>query len=189
VKNIADEFPISDDEYGELDKTFGDLCRFAAWQLLKKNANNNHTDDFEDVNQELLMSLVRAGSYYKRQVYIENCFRAAREYARDGFVNEMLMELERLWANRTRHGANRQKYGPYQERLLERIVQMTVPQDFRPDKAAPLKIDAKFTTYCKTITWNAQKSMGRRITREKVIRSGQVSLSEFDYLSCVETSS
>lgn len=182
MKSIADEFPISDAEYRELDRVFGDLCHFAAWQLLKKNANNNHTDDFEDINQELLMSLVRAGSYYKRQVYIEACFRMARKYRRDGFVGEMLAELERLWANRTRHGANRQKYGPHQERMLERLVQLTVPEGERPDKHAPLRIDAKFHTYCKTITWNAQKSMGRKITREKVIRTGMASLSEFDYL-------
>jgi len=52
----------------------------------------------------------------------------------------------------------------------------------RPDRFAPLSIDSKFATYCKAIVWNGQKSMGKKITREKSIRSGMVSLSEFDYL-------
>jgi hypothetical protein len=43
-------------------------------------------------------------------------------------------------------------------------------------------MDSKFATYCKAITWNAQKSLGKKITREKSIRTGMVSLSEYDYL-------
>jgi len=183
--NICESFPISDKEYIELEKEFGQLTKYAAWQLLKKNARNNHTDEFEDINQELLMSIIRAGSYYKRQVYIEQCFVAAKEWARDEFVLFVLRELENLWHNRTRHGANRQKFGQFQENLLERIIRQVVPKEYRPDKNQPLRIDTKFATYCKAITWNAQKSMGRKITREKGIRTGQVSLSDYDYLvSC-----
>jgi hypothetical protein len=66
--------------------------------------------------------------------------------------------------------------------LLQKIVLEIVPANERPDKNDNLKIDAKFSTYCKAIVWNGQKSMGKKITREKSIRSGQVSLSEFDYL-------
>jgi hypothetical protein len=183
VKSICESFPLSDEEYNQLNKEFGHLCHYAAWQLLKKNAKNNHTDDFEDINQELLMSIVRAGSYYKRQVYVEKCLEAAKSYVTDGFVQFVLQELEHLWHNRTRHGANRQKFGAYQETLLERIVKGFVPKDARPRKDQPLKIDTKFATYCKAITWNAQKSMGRKITREKCLRSGQVSLSDYDYLA------
>ena len=183
MKSICETFPLSNEEYLELERQFSHLAHYAAWQLLKKNAKNNHTDDFEDINQELLMSIVRAGSYYKRQVYIEKCFDVAKSNVTDGFVQYVLQELEHLWHNRTRHGANRQKYGPYQEELLEKIVRNFVPKDVRPQKNQPLKIDTKFATYCKAITWNAQKSMGRKITREKSIRSGQVSLSEFDYLA------
>lgn len=183
--NICENFPISDGEYLNLEKEFGQLTKYAAWQLLKKNAKNNHTDEFEDINQELLMSIIRAGSYYKRQVYIEQCFVVAKGCARDEFVIFVLQELEYLWHNRTRHGANRQKFGQFQENLLERIVRQVVPKECRPNKSQPLRIDIKFATYCKAITWNAQKSMGRKITREKGIRTGQVSLSDYDYLvSC-----
>jgi hypothetical protein len=65
---------------------------------------------------------------------------------------------------------------------LEKLVRCLVPKDERPNKKAPLVIDTKFTTYCKAISWNQQKSMGKKITREKSIRNGLVSLSQFDYL-------
>ena len=180
--SIVQDFPISNEEYFELEKSFAMLCKYAAWQLLKKNAKNNHTDEFDDINQELLMSIIRAGSYYKRQIYIEQCFLVAKEWAKDEFVLFVLQELENLWHNRTRHGANRQKFGMHQEKLLERIMRQVVSKESRPNKCQPLRIDAKFATYCKAITWNAQKSMGRKITREKGIRAGQVSLSEYEYV-------
>jgi len=182
MKKICEAFPITDEEYNTLEKEFGQLTKYAAWQLLKKNAKNNHTDDFDDINQELLMSIIRAGSYYKRQIYIEQCFVAAKRHAKDDFLVFVLRELENLWHNRTRHGANRQKFGAFQEKLLDRIVKQVVPKEQQPTKKQPLKIDSKFATYCKAITWNAQKSMGRKITREKCIRTGQVSLSDYEYL-------
>lgn len=180
--SICESFPITNEEYNQLDQKFANLCRFAAWQLLKKNARNNHTDDFEDIHQELLMAILRAGSYYKRQIYIEQCLVVAAKFAKDRFVTFLLHELENLWHNRTRHGAGRQKYGWHQEKLLEKIVVSCVPWGQRPDRSQPLKIDGKFTTYCKSIAWNSQKSMGRKITREKAIRAGCVSLSEYDHM-------
>lgn len=223
-KTICESFPITNSEYFNLETEFGKLIKYEAWQLIKKNAKNNHTDDFDDINQELLMSIIRAGSYYKRQIYIESCIIKSVEHvggvkaiellhyiisiskpddylkheakaalkrmptkpeianAANEFLIFVLQELVNLWHNRTRHGANRQKFGNFQERLLERIVRQVVPKELRPAKKQPLKIDTKFATYCKAITWNAQKSMGRKITREKSIRTGQVSLSEYDYL-------
>lgn len=180
---IAQNFPITESEFFDLDKKFSKLCWCAAHELKKKNTNNNYIDDAEDIKQELQMSMLRAGSYYKRQVYIEKCFDAAKKFVKDEFVSKIVHELENLWDNRTRHGANRQKYGKFQERILDKIINKYVPKDQRPRKDAPLKIDSKFTTYCKAIIWNGQKSMGKKITREKSIRTGMVSLSEFEFLN------
>jgi hypothetical protein len=180
--DIVHNFPITEAEFFDLDKKFSKLCWHAAHELKKKNTNNNFLDDAEDIKQELQMSMLRAGSYYKRQVYIEKCFEIAKNYVSDQFMMKVLKELENLWSNRTRHGANRQKYGHFQEKILDKIVNKFVPKEHRPKKDAPLKIDTKFTTYCKAIVWNGQKSMGKKITREKSIRSGMVSLSEFDFL-------
>lgn len=183
LNQTYEEFQITDQEYLLLDTKFGDLVHYAAWQLLKKNAKNNHTDELEDIAQDLRMAVIRAGVYYKRQVFIEECFKKADEYVKDEFTQDVVRELKKLWMNRTRHGANRRKYGLHQERVLETIVKKFVPADKRPSKSAPLSLDTTFVTYCKAITWNCQKSMGKKITREKSWRSGLASLSEYEYLS------
>lgn len=183
MRTIIHDFPVTNEEYLELDERFGKLVWHASHELKKKNSRNNYTDDPEDIKQELQMSMLRAGSYYKRQIYIEKCFSVVLKYAKDKFLLAIGAELLRLWRDRTKHGANRQKFGFYQEDLLYKIVKEIVPKNERPNKNENLKIDSKFATYCKAIVWNGQKSMGKKITREKSIRSGQVSLSEFGHLS------
>jgi len=180
--SIFQKFPITSEEYNELEERFGQLVNFAGWQLLRKNVKNNHTDDLEDITQCMRMALVRAGCYYKRQVYIEDCLKLCKKYAKQSFMKNIVKELEHLWANRTKHGANKQKFGEPQEKMLDVIVNRCVPKSKRPNPQRALAIDSKFSTYCKAIAWNSQKSLGRKITRERSIRTGQVSLSEFDYL-------
>ncbi len=179
----SNPFAVTDAEYKLLQDQFQDLCYFASWQLMRKNIKNNHTEDIDDIMQQLHMSIIRAGRYYKRQVYIEECLKKAEEHADDRFTKNVVKELKVLWENKTKHGANKQKFGPHQEKLLERIMDKCVPNKERPDIKAELRIDKKFHTYCKAIAWNEQKSMGRKISRERIVRSGQVSLSEFDFVS------
>lgn len=182
MDNIHKNFPVTESEYSQLDTKFGALCEYASWQLVKQNAKNNHTDEQCDISQQLRISLIRAGSYYKRQVYIENCLDLCSTSDKGVFTGYVVSELQDLWANKTKHGANRQKFGPYQEFILKNLTEKLVPKKDRPSVKRPLQIDAKFTTYCKAIIWNDLRSVGRKISREKSIRSGQVSLSEFDYL-------
>jgi hypothetical protein len=203
-KDIVMAFPIKSDEFEELDIKFGKLCYYAAHQLKKQNSQNNFLDDIDDIYQELVVNVMVAGSYYKRQVYIEKCFAELVEHVpfvaffideeedktivvagKDNFVGDVISELWCLWKNRTRHGANRQKFGEFQEKLLRKLVRQYVPSKARPSRRAKLVVDTKFATYCKAIVWNGQKSMGKKITREKAIRNGQVSLSEYDYLGKV----
>lgn len=176
-------FPISNAEWEVLDKKFGDLAHFAAWQLVKKNTMNNHTDDPEDIAQELRGAILKAGSYFKRQVYIENCIQIVRKYANDKKTKKIVKNLQYLWNNRTKHGASKQKFGITEERILDKILLNKVPKEDRPDKSAPLQINTKFTIYCKAITWNRQRSLGKQITKEKAIRNGMTSLSSYDYLA------
>lgn len=182
MKLIVNNFPITNEEYKQLDKKFGQLCHFAAWELKKKNSNNNHTDDQEDISQDLKISLIRAGSYYKRQTYIEDIFEKLKDYLEDNFLKSILEELVDLWENRTRHGANRQKFGPFQEDILDKLLEM-MPENERPNRFRSLLIDDKFENYAKRIIWNQQRAIGKKITREKSLRNGAVSLSEFDYLA------
>ena len=181
LETIVNSFPITELEYEVLDKKFGKLCHYAAWELKRKNAKNNVNDPDDDV-QELRIALVRAGSYYKRQTYIESCFAALENHVKDKFIMKVFSELKQLWEDRRRHGANRQKFGVHQQIILDQLVKKYVPEEERPEREQLLNLDLKFTTYCKQIIWNAQKSLGKKITREKSWRTGLVSLSDFDYL-------
>lgn len=182
LENITNKFPITSEEYNALDEKFGKLCHYAAWQLKKKNSKNSLTNDPEDDAQELRIALMRAGSYYKRQTYIESCFDVLDQHVKDKFIKAIVKELKKLWTDRRRHGANRQKFGEFQEMILDRLVKKHAPKDQRPDPYRSVSMDSHFFTYAKQIIWNAQKSLGKQITREKSWRTGLVSLSEFDYL-------
>lgn len=177
------KFGLTNNEYAQLYKKFGNLANYASWQLKRCNAQNNLADtDIEDIIQEILIALVYAGVYYKRQCFIEECLRVADTYVEDKFTRKILDQLNDLWNNRTKHGANKRKFGDHQERILDRIINNWTPAPFRPNPNGNLQIDKKFTKYCKPILWNKQRSLGRKITRERSIRSGSVSLSSFSYL-------
>jgi signal recognition particle subunit SEC65 len=159
----------------------GRLCYKAAWVLKQKNYNNNYIDETEDIVQQLRIDMMRAASYYKRQTYIEGSFKVLDKYAKDDFIKSVIKALKTLWGQRTRHGANRQKFGPYQEAILDNLLEKVVPEDQRPKRDASLVMDKKFIIYCKQIIWNSQRSMGKKVTRDKSWRTGLVSLSEYDY--------
>jgi hypothetical protein len=182
LETIVNNFPISNEEYAQLDAKFGNLAHYISWQLKKQNTNNILSNDQEDDVQELRIALMRAGSYYKRQTYIEKCFKALRGRVREGLNKLILKKLKKLWRDRRRHGANRQKFGEFQEVILKHLVEDYVPEDRRPARDAKLLIDSNFATYAKQIVWNAQKSLGKQITKEKSWRRSLVSLSQHDHL-------
>jgi hypothetical protein len=183
MQTICNKWQISNEEYATLDVMFGRLAHKQAWDLKRRNVNNNVSDDQEDFCQDIRIALLRAGSYYKRQTYIESSFDVLENLIKDPFTKAMIGELKHLWTNKTRHGANRQKFGDYQEVILDRLLKRYVPKTVRPLKSKSLVFDSKFITYCKQISWNEQKRMGKKITREKSWRCGLVSLSQFDYMS------
>lgn len=182
LETIINNYPVTEEEYLELDARFGNLCHYASWQLKKKNSRNSMTNDPDDDVQELRIALLRAGSYYKRQTYIENCFTALDAHVTDKFIKILVSQLQQLWTDRRRHGANKQKFGEFQELILDKLIAKHVPKDVRPSKTAQLKVCTKFATYAKQIVWNAQKALGRDITKYKCIRNGMVSLSEHAHL-------
>jgi hypothetical protein len=184
--SVFKNFPVNDSEYIKLEKKFGQLAYYASWQLIRKNSCNNHQFELEDVSQELMVAVLRAASYYKRQVFIDSSLTALQQAQMDKTSRLILRELIDLWNNRTRHGASRQKFGDYQEFILDLFLKKFLNEDEIPDKKRELQMETKFLTYCKQILWNASKHLGRKISREKPLRSGQVSLSDHDYLSIAE---
>lgn len=185
------KFPITNKEYEYIEKEFGHLMYYNAWELIRKNKKNYHTDDIEDVVQEVRFASIQAVSYFKRQIYIESCMKVLEDHfnttqnlaptIKSQEVSK-LKKLNKLWENRTKHGANRQKFGEREEKILEDMIVMHIPENARPDKNQDLKINPQFVTYYKTIIWNKQKNIGKKITKEKAIRNGMVSLSEYEYL-------
>lgn len=183
---IFNNFQITEEEYQELEKELGNLCHFIAWDLKKRNSKSNLTDEQEDIAQEMRWSICHAGVYTKRQRYIEDCIKKLREIVSDHCLLWTLDELQELWDNRTRHGANKQRFGVWQENVLAMFVQAHIPVEERPDKKRKLQIDKKFVKYCKSIVWNKSKNLGKKISRDRCIRFGQVSLSEHSSVVGIE---
>lgn len=182
-ENICKEWPVTTEEYELLEKDFGKLIEYQSWDLIKRNTKSNFTDDQTDIAQQLRIAMMKAASYYKRQLYIESCLDLCEKHCKKD--NKTIKLLKSLWDNRTKHGANKQKFGPKEEKILYKLLLNNVPKKEHPNRLNKLKIDAKFSTYCKQITWNEQKTMGKKITREKNIRENSVSLSEYDFMISV----
>jgi len=177
----ADKFSVTSEDYDILDREFGELCQYQGWQLIKRNSKNNHTDDQEDVAQEMRMSLIIAATYHKRQVYIKNCLELCDKYVDDVFCRKVLKHLSDMWFKRTKDGSKRKKFGQHQEEVLDNLLHEFVPDSEKPEVNAPLDMNGEFSNYAKSVTWNRQKTLGKKITKEKGIRTGLVSMSEYDF--------
>ena len=181
LRNIFHSFQLTNSEFEMLRKKFGDLCRYEAWQLLRKNLKNNHTDDFDDIQQDLLLAMSKAGIYFKRQTYLAAALDAVSEHVTDPFLVMIVGCLRNLWKNKRLHGASKQTFGQKQEAILAKLI-MTVPAEHRPDPRKPLEMCPELAVYCKSITWNQQRALGRQISKNMGFRNGVVSLSEYSHL-------
>lgn len=176
---IFKDYAVTNEEFSQIQSQYGNLVHFASWSFLGGNSLNNHTEDIEDLQQALSMSLVKAGMYYKRQSYIIKGFIVLEEYLLN---DEKLKRLKRLWDNRRKHGAYKQTFGPTEEDELDKLLEEYIPEEKRPSKKAALVLDDKFTIYLKSIMWNEKKCIGKKTTREISIRKGCVSISEHSNL-------
>lgn len=180
VDYILRNYPVSNEEYAELETSFDKLCMFAAHQLLNGNLKNNHTDELDDVIQSLRWAVVNAACYYKRQQYLEDCFKVYKEHITNKKALKTLSMLEDLWRNRTK---KRQRFTEQNEMELDQLLNEYVKKEFRPNKNAPLVIDNRFKIYAKSCMWNFVRSIGKGITKMKSLRSKMVSLSQYDHVS------
>ena len=179
---ILKEWPISDEEFQDLEKQFARLSHKQAWTLIKMNYRNNFSDEEEDIVQDMRLGMMKAAAYTKRQRYTVACFEKLREHCHDAKELLLIDEMESIWEERKNPGGGKRKFDKPREKLLEKLVKKYVPEQDRPNRNERLILDARFKTYCKTITWNEIKQKGKRITREKFWRSGIVSLSEHEFL-------
>lgn len=173
---VLSKFRLSDKEWIDLDKKYGKLCKFQARTLLDKNTTSMHTEDYEDIEQEMRQSMIVAALYAKRHKYIEDCFEIGNKIIKDDKNLFTLNKLESIWRNKAT------RFTRVHDQMLEDLMINCVPENYRPSPNTPLDVDSsKFKAYCKGITWNRCKAMGRKITKERPLRSGIVSLSKFDF--------
>lgn len=178
-------FKLTDDEWQQIHKNFWKLCRHQAKSLLNMNTKGSHTDDQDDIEQEMYQSMIIAAMYHKRQCFIDSCFNALANNVKDKGLLEIISKLESLWrpeASDELQATPRRRFGEHQEKTLYRLVNSCLPSALRPSPNTPFKFNEKFERYCKANTWNRIKTLGRKITKERTLRSGMASLSSFNYL-------
>jgi hypothetical protein len=171
-------FRVTDNEYRQLNDRYGKLSHAQAWEYNRRNSGFC-MEEREDVVQELCIALMTAGSYYKRQVYVDSCLEVLKKYVKDIVLKSIVDRLDYLWSNKTKHGAGKRRFGKPQEVILDKLVNNCVPPDERPSKTRSLQLDAKFGSYCKAITWNRMKNIGIKSSREKEVRAGEVSIADY----------
>ncbi len=176
-------FKLTDDEWKQIYNRFWKLGRHQARSLLNGNLKGSHTEDQEDIEQEMFQSMITAAMYHKRQCFIDYCFKSIRKHVKDENVLTKAKELENIWNKKTVKGMVRKKFGINQEKTLYKLVNQHIPQEVRPSPTDPFTFDQNFDKYCKNITWNRIKNIGRKITKERSLRSGMASLSSFNYLT------
>lgn len=171
MKNIFDKFHITDEEFIMLDKKYSKLCKWQVWRLVKRFPSRSV--EFEDMEQEIFIALLHAGSHYKRQTYIESCFEVLSE---NGFYEDV-RPLEERWK------ADKRRFTHKHERTLEFLVSK-LPEGKKPDKGRRLVIDKVFDIYCRQITFNKKKQLCKKINKDNIIRMNSVSLEDCGYLLC-----
>lgn len=164
VEWIHKEYSIGSEEWELLEKRLGNLCRKITWQLLRQNHIAN-SDNFEIWNTEIQMALVRAACYYKRQCYLKKALSALESIK--GRMNEQdRIEAEALlsrWRSRPKNGEPR--FSREHEKRLAKLLAKSAAES--APKKESLVFDREFEPYAKRIIWNAQKTLGRKMSKQK----------------------
>lgn len=181
---IQKRYPVTDSEFEILEKKYGKLCWFAASKLA--SSNNKSEEDLQDFHSEILIGMFRAGSYYKRQTFIENVFEFldnCKIYMKNEDLN-ILKTLKTCW-NRKANFTEKQEV--IIRELLEEYKNSSNIN--APSEKDPLLMDSKFDIYCKAIIWNTQKALGQNISKENEHKNKEISLDEWSFLEGGDISS
>ncbi len=183
---IQKRYPISNDEYKVLDDKYDKLCWFAANGLARSNKKSE--EDLQDYHSDIQIGMFRAGSYYKRQCFLEATFSYLNncKLFMDSNEIEELTVLKNTWSNHK----TRSSFGKPQENelivLLNKFEGVAYNSDSNkidiPDINTSLRFDRNFEVYCKAIIWNTKKSLGQQISKENANRNNEISLSEWEFL-------
>jgi hypothetical protein len=169
---IQKRFPITEDEFNKLEEKYGKLCWFAANKLAA--SQHRSPEDLDDFHSEIQIGMCRAGSYFKRQTFIENAFQFLRSQELSKSDKKEFDDIENLW------NTKKSRFGIKEEDNLRSILDNYNEKDF--DYSIPLDFDEKFKVYCKAIIWNTYKALGQQMSKENSVRSSEISLDEWPFL-------
>lgn len=176
VEWVHKQYSVTTSEWSELEKKLGNLCRTITWQLLRQN-KMACIENFDEWNPEVQMALVRAACYYKRQCYLQ----AAIEHV-DSVIDELTdydkseaSDLLRQWTSKPKNGQPR--FSREHELRLDALISKTAG----PSRER-LVLDSDFVPYAKRIMWNAQKTIGKKLTSAKK-EIAMISLDECEFLA------
>lgn len=188
---IQKRYPISTKEYKSLDEKYGKLCWYAAQKLT--SSIRRGCEDLDDFHSEIVIGMCRAGSYYKRQIYIEGLFKFFEQRDLQDYIScgdqYKLETIQNKWTN---------KKSSFQETDENELIALSkkytgiVKQKqcgSLPKQIQPLTFSQKFQIYCKAIIWNTCKSLGQQINKENMHRCAEISLDEWGFLEGGETDS
>lgn len=166
-------FNVTEDEYAELDEAFGRLCHKAAWDAVRKYP----AYDVYDVSQEIFIAMIRSGSQYKRKAY----FSRAEQYLESLGLGDLPMVktcLKRF---------NNHVLTPEEEHAFLLLMDCLPETGEKPSSKDPLILDKNASSYIKTCLWNQQRCWLKSTGKERSLRKGEVSLSEYDHWVSAET--
>ena len=183
---IQKRYSISNDEYKILEEKYDKLCWFAANKLTYSNKKSE--EDLQDYHSDIQIGMFRAGSYYKRQCFLEAVF-SYMKYCKlfmEPKEIEELTALKSMWSSHK----TRSSFGITQEDQLIILLKKYEGVASKPNGAkieipninTTLKFDRNFEVYCKAIIWNTKKSLGQQISKENADRNNEISLSEWEFL-------
>lgn len=174
---IQKKYPVTNEEFEVLEKKYGKLCWFAASNLTYSNRKSE--EDLQDFHSEILIGMFRAGSYYKRQTFIENVFEyldKCKIYMEPIDISS-LQTLKNTWKRKA-------DFNETHEVIIREILKKyedAINEDAPKDNLT-LQFDEKFEIYCKSIIWNTKKSLGQSISKENKYKCKEISLDEWEFL-------
>jgi len=174
---IQKRYPITNQEFEVLEEKYGKLCWYAATNLAFTNGKSE--EDRQYFHSEILIGIFRAGSYYKRQTFIENVFEYLDKY-KDEMESSDIFNLEKL-KDTWKHKAN---FTETHEIIIREILKKyeNISKEECPKDNFSLIFDDKFEIYCKAIIWNTKKSLGQAISKDNENRRKEVSFDDCQFL-------
>ena len=171
---IQKRYPVTDEEFDYLVQKYGKLCWFAATKL--GNQKHRLPEDLSDFHSEIQLGMCRAGSYFKRQTFLEKCFTHLEQSDLSSEDKSILEEIQKIW------NTKKALFGEKEEdRLLELFNKYRDNVDFSDHDR--LIFNEKFEVYCKSIIWNTTKTLGEHISRENSLRASEISLDEYPFIA------